>query len=55
MNREYRKLELMRLEGLKLIRRILNKMIKSTEDFLGCEPKDACKTHGRCWVHSDWA
>ncbi len=21
---------------------------------LECDPPDACKTHGRCWAHSEW-
>lgn len=20
----------------------------------GCDPPNACATHGRCWTHSDW-
>jgi hypothetical protein len=27
---------------------------KPADDSAACDPPDACKTHGRCWTHSDW-
>lgn len=30
---------------------------EAREGFFGwreCDPPDACRTHGRCWIHSEW-
>lgn len=27
-------------------------VVDRTNDL--CSPPDACKTHGRCWTHSEW-